>query len=158
MEISPILSANGLPVMTFGGARSLKTRSVKGYTVSFEWCRDPDNRKRIEPCIAIWCDHVNRHDQGGWAITRRGMMRFCDQHNKPTPYAFQEARAALPMLGVDTTDMEVRRLVDVVMDSVDDLVQMPLVPLEIRQQLKRASVWEVTRRDLDRNVVDQAEV
>jgi hypothetical protein len=158
MEVSPILNADGLPVMTFGGLRSLKTRSIRGYTVSFEWCRDPDNRKRVEPCMVIWNDRVNRADAGAWIITRRGIMKFCDQHNRPTQHAFVEARESLPVLGMDTTDLEMRRLVDVVMDAVDDLVQMPLVPLEVRQRLKRQSVWEITRRDQNRRTIDQAEV
>lgn len=158
MDITPLRSRDGHPVMTFGGRRSLKTVTSRGFTVSFEWCRDPDNRKRIEPCVVIWNNTVGRENAGCWVITRRGMMKFCDQHNKPTPYAFQEAELALPMLGLSTIRLEVLRLVSVVMDSVDDLVQMPRLPLAVRQQLKRESVWEITRRDDNRRVIAQAEV
>jgi hypothetical protein len=156
MDISPILNADGRAVVTFGGRRSWRTRTVRGLIVSWEWCRDPDNRKRIEPCIAIWNPAAS--DSGAWVITRRGMMKFSDQHNKPTPHAFREARiAATEMLGLSAIDMDVRRVVDVVMDSVDELVQMPLVPLEVRQQLKRQSVWTVERRDLNRRVLSEHE-
>jgi len=158
MEITPLRSADGHPVMTFGGRRALKTRTVRGFTCSFEWCRDPDNRKRIEPCLVIWSNTVNKADAGAWVITRRGVMKFCDQHNRPTPHAFKEAEAALPVLGLSPIRMDVVRLVSTVMDCVDDLVQMPLLPLEVRQQLKRESVWEITRRDMDRRVIAQAEV
>jgi hypothetical protein len=157
MDISPICNADGLPVVQFGKLVH-RQRQIKGFTVSFEWCRDPDNRKRVESCIAIWSNSVNKAEAGAWVITRRGIMRFSDQHNRPTTYAFVEARAALPVLGLDTTDLEMRRLVDVVMDSIDDLVQMPLAPPAAKKALKRAAMWEVTRRNTDRQAIDRVEV
>lgn len=157
-ELTPLLNADGLPVVRFGGAHAHKQRTVKGYVVSFEWCMDPDDKhhRRVEPCIAIWSDGLSR--EGAWVITRRGVMGFCDQHNRPTPKCFREAAEALPMLGYMALHNEIIRLVDVVMDSVDDLVQMPSAPRALKEQLKGETIWEIERRDLDRKVIAQAEV
>lgn len=156
-ELSPILNADGLPVVRFGGHHAHKQRTHKGYVVSFEWCLDPDDKKhkRVEPCIAIWADSLSR--EGAWVITRRGVMRFCDQNNRPTPHAFREAAAALPLLGYQPLRNEIVRLVDVVMDAVDDLVQMPRAPRVVQEQVRGETIWEIERRDLDRKVIAQTE-
>jgi hypothetical protein len=155
MRLSPLLDAQGRRVVRFGGQDAWLQRARRGYIVNFEWAPDPDNRKRTDACIVIISETGT--DRGSWMITRRGIMRFCDAHNKPTLYAFQQARQALPLLGRSTIDLEVKTLVDVVMDSVDDLVLMPATPPAVRQDLQRAPMWEIIRRDLDRKVVAEDE-
>ena len=83
-------------------------------------------------------------DPGTWVITRRGIMEFSDEHNKPTKRCFESCMAALPILGYDTIKAELYRLVDTVMSAVDDLVLMPPCPLSVRLIMQGDPIWDVT--------------
>lgn len=158
MHVSPLLNRDGKPVVVFGSAsKAWKTRPVKDYMTSIEWMADPDTRGRVDAALVIWSAHGSS-DRGAWVITRRGVMRFCDEHNRPTPHAFTEARAALTLLGRMPLDMEVNRLVDVVMDCVDDLVQAPATPAAARAALQEKPQWEIIRRDANRRIITETEV
>lgn len=156
MELSPILTQDGKAVANFGGDLAWKQRTHRDYVVSLEWRRDPDRPKRTDGVMAIWSAHGV--DRGAWVITRRGIMKFCDSNNRPTRHAFEQAFEALPLLGRAPLQMEVNHLVDVVMEHVDDLVQMPSTPPQVKQALRGEAIFEIIRRDGDRKVIAQTEV
>jgi len=156
MQLSPIVTQDGRAVVNFGGDLAWKQHTHRDYVVSLEWRRDPDNHKRTDGVMCIWPAHGT--DAGAWVITRRGIMLFCDSNNRPTRHAFEEAFKALPLLGRAPLQMEVNHLVDVVMDHVDDLVQMPSTPPKVREALREAPMFEIIRRDGDRKVVSHTEV
>jgi hypothetical protein len=157
MKLGALLDAQGRDVVQVGGTAAYKQRSLKGYNLSFEWGPDPDNRKRTDACVVIWSD-TGAADRGVWVLFRRAASKFCDPHNKPTQALFEEVPHALEMLGRAQLNMEGVTFVDVVMDCIDDLVQMPTAPTRVREALKDEAMWEVTRRDLDRKVLNETEV
>jgi hypothetical protein len=157
MKLGAILDAQGRDVVQVGGAAAFKQRSLKGYNISFEWGPDPDNRKRTDACVVIWSD-TGAADRGAWCLFRRAAGKFCDPHNRPTQALFNEVPEALEMLGRAQLNIEAVTFVDVVMDCIDDLVQMPGTPPAVREALKNEAMWEVTRRDLNRKVLNETEV
>lgn len=158
MHVSPLRNVDGKPVLVVGSASTAwKTRPVKDYMTSIEWMADPDTKGRTDAALVIWSSYGSS-DRGCWILTRRSMVKFCDQHNRPTPHAFKEAREALVILGRMPLDMEVNRLVDVVMDCVDDLVQAPSTPAAARRALQEKPMWEIMLRDGDRKIISETEV
>ncbi len=114
----------------------------RGYVVSMGWSLDPDTGK-ADASMTIFPERAFE-DAGAWVITRRGVMRMCDEHNRPTQHCFEQAFEALPVLGYDQIKAELSRLVDVVMAYVDDLVQMPVPSLAVRLKLAGDPMWDVT--------------
>jgi hypothetical protein len=157
VQLSPILTQDGKAVANFGGSQAWKTRPVKDYMASWEWRIDPDNPKRTDGVLVLWTSHGDP-ERGVWVISRRAAGLFSDPHNRPEPHAFKEAWEALPVLGRNQIKLEVHHLVDVLMDCIDDLVQMPRTPPRVADSLKHEPIFEIIRRDQDRKVLEQTEV
>lgn len=132
----------GLPTFGFDSRTIHEQYRTRGYLVTLCWMLDPAGRR--PDAAMVLCPERKFADAGAWAITRRGVMEFSDEHNRPTPKLFAEAIKALPVLGFDTIDSEVHRLVDVVMAHTDDLVLMPAPSLAVRLLLQGDPVWDVT--------------
>lgn len=132
----------GLPTFGFDSRTIHEQYRARGYLVTLCWMLDPAGRR--PDAAMVLCPERQFGDAGAWAITRRGVMEFCDEHNRPTRKLFDEAAKALPVLGYDTIAAEVHRLVDVVLAYVDDLVLMPAPPLGVRLMLQGDPVWDVT--------------
>lgn len=132
----------GLPQYAFDSRTIHAQYRTRGYLVTLCWMLDPET-DTADGAMVLVPERMFGTD-GAWAITRRAVMRFCDEHNKPTRLMFVEAAKALPVLGHDTIRAEVIRLVDVVMNHVDDLVQMPSPTLATRLLLQGDPMWDVT--------------
>lgn len=158
MRKSELVDGTGRTLFQFGGQQAFKTKVVKDYVVSFEWARDPDNRKRIAKIMAIWSARPNSHDSGAWVLTDRAMHLFCDGNNRPTLHCFTEAEKALTILGRMPLRQEIHALVDVVMACVDDLVQMRRAPNDVGQALERRPIFDIQRRTPDGKVLSERSV
>jgi hypothetical protein len=135
-------------VFTAGGNDTWKQFHKRDYTVSLEWVLDPVLRKN-DACMVIWSNNAGSFDRGMWCITRRAISEFCDEHNKPTMYCIEQCAEALQVLGRAELDSEIRALVDVVMEYVDDLIQMPIAPLPVKLAHQKDPVWEITMAETD---------
>ena len=136
------VDGSGLPMFQPDPETIHEQYRFKGYVVTLLWALDPAQRS-ADAAMAIWPER-KFDDAGCWEITRRGVMEFSDEHNRPTPKLFEEALKALPVLGYDTTKLELHRLVDTVLAFVDDLVLMPAPSLSVRLILQSDPVWDVT--------------
>lgn len=146
MEYAGFVNHQGHAVMTVGGDQALRTRTVRGFTVSFEWIRDP-HRRKPEAAVVIW-PALRKTDGGVWAVTRRAVSKFTDPQNRPMPQAFVEAAQALEIMGMDSlVKADVARLVDVLMDSLDELIQMPATPASVKQDLAPEPMFTIERKE-----------
>lgn len=132
----------GLPQFAIDSRTVHEQRRMKGYIVTLCWMLDPE-MGRADAAMVLFPER-RFSDAGAWAVTRRGIRRFCDEHNRPTEDLIREAQEALPMLGYDLIRAEVIRFLDVVMAHVDDLVLMPAPPLGVTLLLQGDPVWDVT--------------
>ena len=145
MNHLPIISADGRPTFRFGGAASHKQFFPKDYVVSLEWFGP--NGREVDACMVIWNARKNTADAGVYIIARRQITRYCDEHMRPLPYAFNEAAEALPVLGRAPLAFEVRALVDVILAHIDDLIHMPVAPARVRKHLAQEGMFEVEHKD-----------
>lgn len=152
MELSPVISPQGLPVWNMGGRQSWKTFEHRGFCVSLEWVGQ--NRKAV-PSMCIWpatnVFNPRAFDGGAWVIGRRAITEFVGFNRDekctggPSEHCFREAQQALPILGKDINDRHaLHALVDVVVRFAPDLVMMPATPKRVRDELAGQAMWEVT--------------
>lgn len=145
MEHVPILGPDGQETFRFGGAAAHAFHVHKDYAVSLEWFGP--NGREVDACMVVWSARKNTHDGGVYVLGRRQAQKFCDEHNKPTLYAFQEAAEALPILGRASLSFEVNALVDTWMTFMDDLIQMPAAPQRARLALAHQPMFDVLHKD-----------
>lgn len=153
MHLSPITTPDGRPMWSFGGQRSYKTDTHRGYIVSLEWVGEG---KKAQACMCIWpASNVFVAGEGGgtWVIGRRAITEFVgfNREGKCTgsasEHCYRECLEALPVLGKDRTDKHAfLALVDTVIKFAPDLVLMPATPRAIRFDNSNA-MWEVTAKD-----------
>lgn len=148
-----ILSPTGKPLVCVGA--NAREQFVDGdYVVSMEWDIDPQH---TEPCMVIWSKYAGRHS-GAFAICLSSIGKYADPSGSPTPQAFIECWRALPTLGRAQIDMEVYRLLDVILRHTPDLIRMPPVPVDVVRREAREPLLEITRKNQDGKTLDEAVV
>lgn len=145
MDHIPILGPDGQETFRFGGAAAHKFALHKDYAVSLEWFGP--NGREVDAVMVVWNARKNSHDAGAYVLGRRQARLFCDEHNRPTPYCFQEAAEALPILGRASLSFEINALVDTWMTFMDDLIQMPAAPARVRKHLAHQPMFEIEHKD-----------
>lgn len=123
-----ILSPTGRPMFKFGD-NAWRTFAAGDYVVSMEWHIEA---RECEPMMAIWSAAGGRN-AGVFGICLSSAAKYADPSGKPTRHAFIEAWRALPTLGRMQIDLEVYRLLDVILRHIPDLINMPPVPVAVRR-------------------------
>ncbi len=135
-----ILSPTGRPVYKVGDNAHAQFREGQ-YAVSIEWYSEG---RTCEPVMAIWPHHAGR-DAGVFGICLSSIGKYADPSGNPTKEAFIECWNALPTLGMAQLDMEVYRLLDVILRHTPDLIRCPPAPRAVRQAEKGEAMLEVTQ-------------
>lgn len=117
-----ILSATGRPLIKAG--EIVHRQFTQGdYHVSIEWYREG---RECEPVMCIWSPRS--HNGGIFAICLSSIGKYAEPDGGPTRIAFLECWKALPTLGRNQIDIEVFRLLDVVLRHTPDLINCPPQP------------------------------
>lgn len=141
-----IVSATGRPMHKVGDVAHAQFRSGD-YHVSIEWLSEG---RECEPIMAIWSP-TSMHG-GVFAIALSSIAKYADPNGSPTREAFIEAWRALPTLGRAQIDIEVYRLLDVILRHTPDLIRCPPMPPAARRAEAAAPLLEVTTQINDRKV------
>jgi len=136
-----ILSATGRRLFKVG-AHSHAQFHAGDYIVSIEWHA---TRRDCEPVMAIWSPRSA--DGGVFAICLSSIGKYADPSGNPSPTAFLECWHALPVLGRNQIDMEVYRLLDVILRHTPDLIRCPPMPPAARIAEAPEALLEVTNKD-----------
>lgn len=167
MELSPVMSPEGLPMFSAGGKHAWRTHNYRGWVVSLEWVGRASQRPQA--CMVIWPESnvfVPSASQGMWVIGRRAISEFVGFNAQdkctggPSEHCWREARMALPMLGKDLNDQHaLRSLVDTIVRFAPDLVLMPATPRSVQEDLRGRAMWEVVASNKSTGkVLSEAEV
>lgn len=151
MQLSPVLSPQGLPVWSAGGKHAWRTFEHRGYVVSLEWV---GNHRQARKCMVIWpvtnILTAKGTGDGMWVISERAIMQFVgfNRDDKCTgsvsEHCLREAREALPLMGKDRNDKNAHNaLVDAVIRYAPDLVAMPPAPVALRKEMRGQAMWDV---------------
>lgn len=133
-----ILSPTGRQMFKVGDITHAQFHSGD-YDVSIEWLSEG---RSCEPIMAIWS---RTSDRGGvFGICLSSIGKYADPSGNPTKEAFLECWKALPTLGRAQIDMEVFRLLDVVIRHTPDLINCPPIPPAARREEAPGALLEVT--------------
>jgi len=145
-----ILSPTGRRMWKVGDLAHAQFRSGD-YHVSIEWHSEG---RECEPIMAIWSP--TSMDGGVFAIALSSIGKYADPSGNPTKEAFIECFKALPTLGRAQIDIEVFKLLDVVIRHTPDLIRCPPMPPAMRLAEAPEALLEVTRRTQDGKTLDEA--
>ena len=151
MQLSPVLSPQGMPVWSAGGKHAWRTHEHRGWIVSLEWVGD---HRRARKCMVIWpATNILRAEavaSGMWVIGERAITQFVGFNandrctGSASEHCHREAREALPLLGKDRNDRHaLNSLIDTVVRFAPELVAMPTAPMRLRKEFRGEAMWEV---------------
>ncbi|HNB45503.1 MAG TPA: hypothetical protein PLL72_14985 [Burkholderiaceae bacterium] len=141
-----IVSATGRRMHKVGDISHAQFRHGD-YHVSIEWVSEG---RECEPVMAIWSP--TSMDGGVFAIALSSIAKYADPSGGPTRTAFLECWRALPTLGRAQIDIEVFKLIDVILRHTPDLIRCPPMPPAARQAEAPEPLLEVTTKIGDRKV------
>jgi hypothetical protein len=144
-----IVSATGRQMHKIGD-NSWQQFSAGDYNVSIEWLIEG---RECEPVMAIWSKRSM--DGGCFAICLSSIGKYADPSGKPTREAFIECWRALPTLGRNQIDIEVYKLLDVIMRHTPDLIRCPPAPLAVRRAEVGEALLEVTAKDQNGKTISE---
>lgn len=136
-----ILSPTGRQLFKVGDASHAQF-SAGDYHVSIEWLAEG---RECEPIMAIWSP--TSLAGGVFGICLSSIGKYADPSGSPTREAFLECWRALPTLGRAQIDIEVWRLLDVVMRHTPDLIRCPPMPPALRRAEAGEALLECTLKN-----------
>jgi len=121
-----------MPVQ-IGGAKAWKVRRHGDIGVSFQWVNE-------EPAMILFPANRSLPGAGAFVICLSAAFKYADSKSgAPTPYLIQAAAQAATQLGFMATDtFALRRIADVIVDSLPDLVDMPPEPQQFNAEQAQA--------------------
>lgn len=122
-----ILNAAGRRIWKFGDVVHQQFTSGS-YIVSIEW---HGKGRECEPMMAIWSATGGR-DAGVLGICLDALSYYADPSGGPARTAFYRCWTALPLLGRNQLEIEVFKLLDVILRHAPDLIRCPPMPPAMR--------------------------
>lgn len=123
-----ILGPNGTPMVELGGERAWRQRVIGDVVCSYQWLdlrTHGESSEGPEPCMVLFPAH-RRMETGAYTIPQRNAWSYADNKGNPTPQLLGTAFKAAITLGFDMNDRAaIKRMVDIIVDGIPDLVHMP---------------------------------
>lgn len=106
--------------LILGGPKAWKTRTQGDIVVAYHWING-------DPAMVLW---PLRKPLGcvPFCIGMSHAYKYAHGTGYPTRYCLQQAAVAAGVMGMDTTKQTVRRIVEVILDGLEDLIRMPPEP------------------------------
>lgn len=139
-----------MPVQ-IGGAKAWKVRQHGDIAVAFHWVNE-------EPAMILFPARRSLPGAGAYAIALSAAFKYADSKSgAPTPYLVEQSVVAAQQLGFSKTDtFAARKIAEVIVDSLPDLVEMPPEPQQFNQEQARA-IGEMAIK-IDGETVHESEV
>ena len=126
-----LLGPNGTPMVDLGGNRTWRQYIKGDIVVSFQWLElwklgDDTAPHEPEPCMVLFPAN-RRMDTGAYVIPQRNAFMFATNRGAATQHLALAAAAACESLGFGLNDRSAsHRIMDLVLDSLADLIHMPI--------------------------------
>lgn len=151
MRIRPIYTVGFFMPVQIGGAKAWKVRQHGDIGVSFQWVNE-------EPAMILFPARRSLPCAGAYVIALSAAFKYADSRTGgPTQYLVQASFLAAQQLGFAKTDtFAARKIAEVIVDSLPDLVEMPPEPQQFNQEQARA-IGEMAIK-IDGQTVHESEV
>jgi hypothetical protein len=134
-----------------GGPKAWKTRQTGDIGVSYQWVND-------EPAMILFPARHALPGHGAYVVCLSAAFKYADSKTGgPTPYLIEAAKHAADVMGMFPDQFTLRRIADVIVDGLPDLVDMPPEPVGFNEAEHRAIAGEMTIR-VDGQTIHEAEV
>lgn len=122
--MSSILGPKGANWVEIGGDRSWGQQRIKGDICSgFQWIQIP-GKKEPQPCMVMF-PTVMKLDGGAYVIPQDNAYEYGDAKGNPTQHLMVAAYNAAQTMGFFPDQSTVFRIVDIIIESLPDLIRMP---------------------------------
>lgn len=120
--MSSILSATGRQITEIGGEKVWDQRTKGDIVISFQWLMV--GGKDAQACM---CLHplIPKLEGGAYAIPQENAYEYADSKGNPTPHLLTAALNAAVSMGFFPDKSTVFRIVDIIVDGLEDLIRMP---------------------------------
>lgn len=120
-----------------GGEKAWKVRDKGDFSVSFQWVNE-------EPAMILFPNHKGI-GQGAFVICMSSLYKYVKSDGYPnTEYLVAQAVKAAKQMGFSGLGFEVKRIADAILDSCEDVLQMPPEPVGINEKQRNQSIGEAT--------------
>jgi hypothetical protein len=120
-----ILGPSGHAMVELGGERAWLVRNLGEFVCSFQWIDRGDiDPEGPHPCMCIF-RATRALDVVPYVIPQRNAFAFADKDGGPTPHALGAAFKAAITMGTFPANDTVRKLVDIIVEGIPDLIKMP---------------------------------
>lgn len=135
-----------------GGAKAWKVRQHGDIGVSFQWVNE-------EPAMILFPLRRSLATAGAYVIALSAAFRYADSKTgAPTPYLIRQSIAAAQQLGFSPTDtFASRKIAEVIVDSLPDLVDMPPEPTGMNADQTASAIGEMSIK-LDGKTIAERDV
>jgi len=139
-----------MPVQ-IGGAKAWKVRQHGDIAVAFQWVNE-------EPAMILFPARRSLPGAGAFVIAISAAFKYADSKTgAPTPYLVQASVQAAGQLGFSKTDtFAARKIAEVIVDGLPDLIDMPPEPQQLTQAQTHA-IGEMVIK-IDGETIHEAEV
>ncbi len=139
-----------MPVQ-IGGPKAWKVRQHGDIGVSFQWVND-------EPAMILFPARRSLPGAGAYVICLSAAFKYANSNTGgPTPFMVQAAAMAAKQLGFTSSDtFAARKIAEVILDSLPDLVDMPPEPQQFTQAQQQA-IGEMSIK-VDGKIIAEREV
>jgi hypothetical protein len=120
--MSSLLSPRGATMVALGGERAWKQRIKGDICISYEWLQA--GKKEPSACMVLFPTTL-KLEGGAYAIPQENAYEYADARGRPTPYLLVAAHNAAVSMGFFPDKSTVFRIVDCIVEGLEDLVRMP---------------------------------
>lgn len=113
--------------MILGGEKAWKVYSKGDLVVAFHWLNE-------EPAMFIYPKNASSMQRTAFVIPIESAFKYANANGYPTPYAAQMAHKCAEVLGLFPDRFLVTRIMDVIMEGIVDLIEMPPEPVGLNAQ------------------------
>lgn len=143
MSAPTLLGPSARPMVALGGNNAWKQRTIQGVVSSFQWLDLSGYGSPFESANAAMCLFNPRRnmDRGAYVIPQQNAFLFGTREGNPTPHLATSAFAAAQQLGFDMRDRSaVRKIMDIIIEGLPDLILMPSTPPNSTEVIVRDAV------------------
>lgn len=133
--MASILGPSGMPMVELAGERAWRVRTIGDIVCSFQWL--DIGEEEPAPCMALFPAN-RRMDVAAYVIPQRNAYAYADSNGNPTRELLGSAFKAAIHMGFHPDQTTVRRIIDVIVEGMPDLIEMPSeqpAALEVRKVL-----------------------
>lgn len=136
--------------ITVGGPGAWKVKRKGDIAIAFHWI----NR---EPTMVLFPVRPNTLGATACCIPLESAFKYARSDGFPTPYCIEQAAKYALLMGMYSDRFTIHRIADAILESIEDLLDMPPEPRALQEKRRGRVVGEMTLKS-DGKTIGEKEV